>query len=170
MKMIIAVLLIVATLCFFGCASTGKDAEAGNKEETNDLYVMVNGEKHEVGYFSSLNQILQNELQYCKITVVSKLLKVHGRAYFGSIGYILDVNSYVELQGIYSDTYYFDTTGYEDTVKNWQPGDIIEATGHPFIAGHLYVMQGWNAIKGDGTITVKNITRNETITIKCQST
>ena len=33
----------------------------------------------------------------------------------------------------------------------------------------LYMFEGWNVTKGDGTITVKNVTKNESFTIDCEA-
>ena len=162
-KPVLLSLLFVLILCFCSCFSFGSSSNSSNTKSTSDTYVLVNGTKQPINYFNTINDIQIDDLQTSVITVKSKLIEVHGSTYFKALAY--DVDSYLELDGNGSKNYVVETTGYEDTVKNWSPGDIIEATGTIYVFGDVNIFREWARAHGDGTISVKNVTKGESFTI-----
>lgn len=161
-KNVALILMLSLVLTFCSCGSSS--GSSSNSIQTEDTYVLVNGTKQPINYFNTLNDIQIQDLQNSVITVRSKLTEVHGSTYFQ--GLVAKVESYLDLSGDGSNKYLVDTSGYEDIVKNWMPGDIIEATGTIMIyVNEITIFRKWAVLSGDGTISVKNVTRNESFTL-----
>lgn len=113
MKKVIAVLLTVFM-------SVGLVACGGSK-----TYIEVGGEQMKVKEFFELTDMAIEGYNGTTATIVAELTDVNRSAIIQPYG---SVDSYIELK---ADGYNItvDTSGKENVIKDWKPGDLIKVTG-----------------------------------------
>ena len=161
---IILAMVLLMTACGNETSNTTETTqETTTKKAEDDYYILIDGVKHEINYFNTLNDLQISDLQTKTITVRAELQEVCGGTYYRSLAY--DIDSYLRIGGFMGwYCFWVETSGHEDTVKNWEPGDIIEATGVIYAFEQINIFLKWADFYGDGTIKVKNVTRNESFT------
>lgn len=154
---------------------TEKDKGTEKKEKGEEIqyYTIViddGDEKHEFPYLMNLKR--DNGLKYdkfkegtMKVEIVAPLCEIGGSTILASVGN-KSISSSITLGGHdednwvswneHDDKLQIETSGMEDTIMDWEKGDIIRVTGviSKWSSSNLFYM-----FMSDGEITVENLSR-----------
>lgn len=155
---ILSSLIMIMSVLFCGCSGSKDET---NKEEKNIYSIKLEEEDISPEDFFSMNDLKRNECVGKKVVITGKLSEITGAIRYSNIA---EMDSSIKLQ-VTKDSFPYiiiDTSGLEDTVKNWNEEDVVcvEANISYFFDDVLYITQYKQ--ENDG-INITNNTTNETV-------
>ena len=117
-----ALSLFLALVLCLGLCACGR-----TQSDTQNTYMTIDGSRYDIDYLFTLNDLQREDYSEKKVSLVAELTEVGGSTRFSSFG---DVDSYLsfEIAGI-SQRIIVETSGAENIIKNWNPGDLVEVSG-----------------------------------------
>ena len=139
-KLLVGILVLVMLFAFVGCGGS------------SNSYIMVDGQQQSIDYLFELNDLQRDKYSKKDIVIVGELEEVNGATRFSSIG---EVDSYIVIKSSKGEIR-VETSGMEDTIMNWEEGDLIKVEGKIswIISNTLYLLDFYPT---DNNITVEKI-------------
>ena len=117
-----------------------------------ESYIIVDGMQQDIDYLFELNDLQREQYSGKEVEIVGELKEVNGYTEFLYIG---EVDSYIVIDSSMGEIR-VETSGLEDVIMYWQPGDTVRVTGKIswILSGAVYLLDFYPS---DNVITVENI-------------
>ena len=151
--------LLLALSMLFVLSACGVAGQAETKEP--ETWLMIEGDDtvYEIDYLHELSATnsLKSEAYVGKgITFVTDLNAVHGKT---TLSFYKEVDSYLELNANHAHWFWVETSGMEDQVVEFEPGDLIKVTGKitSLSQGHIIMVDVKGFASHPQNITVEKV-------------